>query len=172
MQSFNRRQGLALTGAASVAALAGCGFRLRGAGTGTDQQQYPFRSLYITGTATAMTSQIKRLLASQVQVTDKATDAEAVLTVLTDREQRSASAISTSAQVREVELLQLFDFSLTDASGRILIDAAPIQARRFVSYRENEAVAKEAEFELLFRDMRNDVARQVLRRLAAVRPAP
>lgn len=170
MQSFNRRQWLALTGAASVAALAGCGFRLRGAGAG--QQQYPFRLLYIAGTATAMTSQIKLLLAGQVQVTDKAADAEAVLTVLTDREQRSASAISASAQVREVELLQLFDFSLTNTSGRILIDAAPIQARRFVSYRENEAVAKEAEFELLFRDMRNDVARQVLRRLAAVRPAP
>ena len=170
MQSFNRRQWLTLAGAASVAALAGCGFRLRGAGTG--QQQYPFRSLYITGTATAMTGQIKRLLAGQVQVTDKAVDAEVVLTVLTDREQRSASAISASAQVREVELLQLFDFSLTDTNGRILIDTAPIQARRFVSYRENEAVAKEAEFELLFRDMRNDVARQVLRRLAAVRPAP
>ena len=51
MQSFNRRQWLVLTGAASVAALAGCGFRLRGAGNGL--QQYPFRSLYIAGTATA-----------------------------------------------------------------------------------------------------------------------
>ena len=169
MQSFNRRQWLVLTGAASVAALAGCGFRLRGAGNGL--QQYPFRSLYIAGTATAMTTQIQRLLAGQIQVADKAADAEVVLTVLTDREQRSASAISASAQVREVELLQLFDFSLTDASGRILIDTAPIQARRFVSYRENEAVAKEAEFELLFRDMRSDVVRQVLRRLAAARPA-
>nr|MBP8821962.1 hypothetical protein [Brachymonas sp.] len=106
-----------------------------------------------------------------VQVTSKAADAEVVLTVLTDREQRSASAISTSAQVREVELLQLFDFSLADTNGHILIDASPIQIRRFVSYREYEAAAKESEFELLLRDMRTDVARQVLRRLAAAKPA-
>ena len=55
MQPLNRRQWLALTGAA--AALAGCGFRLRGTGTG--QQQYPFRSLYISGAATAMVKEIK-----------------------------------------------------------------------------------------------------------------
>lgn len=169
MQPLNRRQWLALSGAASAAALAGCGFRLRGTGTG--QQQYPFRSLYISGAATAMVKEIKRLLAGYVQVTSKAADAEVVLTVLTDREQRSASAISTSAEVREVELLQLFDFSLADTNGHILIDASPIQIRRFVSYREYEAAAKESEFELLLRDMRTDVARQVLLRLAAAKPA-
>ena len=85
-----------------------------------------------------------------------------------DREQ-SKEVLAIVLLVAVVPLL--FDFSLADTNGHILIDASPIQIRRFVSYREYEAAAKESEFELLLRDMRTDVARQVLRRLAAAKPA-
>ena len=156
---------MALTGAVSAAALSGCGFRLRGTGL-----QYPFRTIHIAGSG-LMVNQLKRLLASQVQVVDQPADADVLLTVLRDHEERKASALSASAKVREVELLRDFDFSLSDAQGNVLIESAPIQMRRFVSYSENEATAKEAEFELLFRAMRNDTAQQVLRRLATIRPA-
>ena len=36
---------------------------------------------------------------------------------------------------------------------------------------ESQATAKEAEFELLYRDMRHDAAQQVLRRLSTYQPA-
>ena len=165
MPNVNRRQWLALTGALSAAALSACGFRLRGTGL-----TYPFRSIYIAGSG-LMVDQLKRLLASQVQVLDTPAEADVRLTVLSDHEERSASALSASAKVREVELKRDFDFSLSDANGNMLIESAPIQMRRFVSYSENEATAKEAELELLFHAMRNDTAQQVLRRLAVIRPA-
>ena len=41
---------------------------------------------------------------------------------------------------------------------------------RDVSYNESEALSKEAEFELLYRDMRNDAVQQIIRRLAAAKP--
>lgn len=169
MHSLNRRQFMGLGFAAVAAAggtLAGCGFRLRGA-----DLRYPFRSIHIAGNASAMTHLLQRLLAGQVQVSAQAADAEVILSVRLDREERHASALSTSAKVREVELQRHFDFSLVDAKGNTLIESAPISLRRFVGYSENEAIGKEAEFDILFSDMRNDTAQQVLRRLAAARPA-
>ena len=166
MQAINRRQLLTLAAAACGPALAGCGFRLQDANL-----QYPFRSIFIAGAGTAMVAQLKRLLARQVQVADAIAHADVVLTVLLDQEERTASAFSTSAKVREVELLRRFDFSLADTRGNVLIESAPITMRRFVSYSEDEATGKEEEFETLLRDMRNDTAQQVLRWLAAARPA-
>ena len=43
---------------------------------------------------------------------------------------------------------------------------------RSVTYSETAPVAKEAEEQLLFRDMNLEAAGQILRRIAAVRPAP
>ncbi len=166
MQAINRRQLFTLVAAAGGAALAGCGFRLRGANL-----QFPFRTIFIAGSGTAMVAQLKRLLARQVQVVDAIAHADVVLTVLLDQEERKASAFSTSAKVREVELLRRFDFSLADTRGNVLLESSPITMRRFVSYSEDEATGKEEEFETLLRDMRNDTAQQVLRRLAAARPA-
>ena len=94
-----------------------------------------------------------------------------VLTVLTDRTERIASALSASAQVREVELRQFFEFTLQAAGSMAQAQAVPISISRFVSYNESQATAKEAEFELLYRDMRHDAAQQVLRRLSTYQPA-
>ncbi|MDO5654140.1 MAG: LPS assembly lipoprotein LptE [Brachymonas sp.] len=169
MQTINRRQWMAFAGFAAALVLAGCGFRLRGLG---ETYQYPFQSIYIAG-ASAQVNALKRMLAAQkVVVTDKAEGADAVLAVLDDREESESSALSTSAQVREVELRRYFNFSLTDANGQVLIENAPISLRRFVSYNESQASAKSQEFEILFRDMRNDVVQQVLRRLAAAGKKP
>ena len=165
MQAINRRQLFTLVAAAGGAALAGCGFRLRGANL-----QFPFRTIFIAGSGTAMVAQLKRLLARHVQVIDQAAQADVVLTVTQDQEERNASALSASAKVREVELLQRFDFHVVDANGSTLIESFPLRMQRFVSYNENEATAKDEEFAILLQNMRNDAAQQILRKLAATRP--
>ena len=164
--NLRRRQWLLLGTAGAGALLAGCGFRLRGT------FQFPFQSIYVAGDANAQTvNLLKRMLSTQVRVAETATGADAVLTVLVDRAERVVSAFSASAQVREVELRHLFDFSLVGANGVVLIDNAQIRLTRFVSYNESQATAKEAELDLLQRDMRSDVVQQVQRRLAAAKPA-
>ncbi len=162
--NITRRQCL-LLGAAGAAgasmALAGCGFALRG------NLKYAFKSIHIAGSSQSPVAVLlARLLDGQVQLTETAAGADVVLTVLTDRVERTASALSSSAQVREVELRQFFEFTLQAAGSMAQAEAVPISINRFVSYNESQVTAKEAEFELLYRDMRNEAAQQVLRRLS------
>jgi LPS-assembly lipoprotein len=60
-------------------------------------------------------------------------------------------------------------FHLRTPTGKELIEEASIQQVRELSYSETQALAKEAEEELLFNDMRSGVVRQIMTRLAAVR---
>lgn len=145
--------------------LAGCGFHLRG------QVPLAFKSVFIQGAPNSpIVNQLKRLLASQVRVLEDAdrNSAEVILLVHDERQERVATVPGVSGKVREVELRQWFDFSLATPAGKTLIDHAQLRMVRDVSYNESEAPAKEAEFEVLYRDMRNDVVQQVLRRLSAV----
>jgi LPS-assembly lipoprotein len=45
-----------------------------------------------------------------------------------------------------------------------------VQLTRDVTYNDAEILAKEAEEQLLFRDMQTDMVQQILRRLAAAKP--
>jgi LPS-assembly lipoprotein len=44
-----------------------------------------------------------------------------------------------------------------------------LELTRDISFNDAQVLAKEAEEELLFRDMQNDMVQQILRRLAAAR---
>ena len=44
-----------------------------------------------------------------------------------------------------------------------------IEQRRDLTYNETNAIAKESEADLLYRDMQNDIAQQTVRRLGAVK---
>jgi LPS-assembly lipoprotein len=43
--------------------------------------------------------------------------------------------------------------------------------RRVISFNESQVLAKEMEEAALYRDMQSDMARQILRRIAALKPA-
>ena len=113
---------------------------------------------------------LRRTLAGYATVAETPEAAEAVLHVLSERQEQASVVLSTSGKVREVQLRQYVDFSLTDNAGATLVDRSSLRIVRDVSYNESEALSKEAEFELLYRDMRNDAVQQIIRRLAAAKP--
>ena len=78
--------------------------------------------------------------------------------------------LSTNAagEVRELQLRLRVRFRLATPGGKEL-QLAEIVQQRDLTYNETNALAKEGEAELLFRDMQNDIAQQTLRRLAAVK---
>jgi LPS-assembly lipoprotein len=79
---------------------------------------------------------------------------------------------STSAgQVREVQLRVRLRFRVATPSGKLLLAAAELLLTRDMSYSETAALAKMQEEALLYRAMEDDIAAQVLRRLAAIKPA-
>ena len=71
-------------------------------------------------------------------------------------------------EVRELQLRLRVRFRLYTPAGKEL-QADEIIQQRDLTYNETSALAKEGEAELLFRDMQNDIAQQLLRRLAAVK---
>ena len=170
-----RRQFLrsGLTGALALG-LAACGFRMRGA------MLLPFSSLRTsldrnTDLGRALLSQ---LAASGVTVVGAAKPAgpdavpelvDVVLEVLNEQRERAVVGRTASGQVRELELRYRFKFRVRTPAGKELIEPTELLVERDLSYSETETLAKEAEEALLYRDMVNDIARQVMYRLAAIR---
>ena len=154
----------ALTGAA---ALTGCGFQLRRA------PELPFTTLHLSGfkPTSPMGVALRRALASSTstRLVEGRAQAEAIFEVLRDGDEKSVVAYTASAQVRELQLRTRLVFRLLSASGRELIARTEISQSRDISYKDSDALAKEQEEQLLYRAMQDDIALQVLRRLAAVR---
>jgi LPS-assembly lipoprotein len=75
--------------------------------------------------------------------------------------------------VREFRLRYTVNFRVHDGKGSEYVPRTQVQLTRDVTYSDTEILAKEAEEQLLFRDMQTDFVQQILRRLsAAEKPKP
>lgn len=147
--------------------LSGCGFRLRGEAT------LPFESIYVQGAAASpFTIQLKRSITAgtQARITDKPEDAQVVLQIMNERQEKEILALSGGGRVREFYLRYRVTYRLTDSKRTTeYIAPSEIVLRRELTYSDAEALAKESEEMLLFRDMQTDAARQLLFRLQVVK---
>ena len=153
---------------ALTAMLVACGFQLRGNYT------LPFSSLYISlADTTELYAQIRRNVeaGSTTRVVATAAQADASLIVLGDAPQKNILSLSAAGRVREFEFIRTFSFRVTDKNGADLIPTSRIVMRRELTFNDEQVLAKEAEEVLLWRDMQNDLVQQLMRRLAAVKPA-
>ena len=76
---------------------------------------------------------------------------------------------TASGAVREFQLRLRYRFRLRSYSGKELIPDAEIILTRDINFNETGALSKEAEESMLYQDMENDLAQQLVRRLASVR---
>ena len=149
--------------------LVGCGFALRAA------PNFVFKTLFSPlGESSVLGNALKRSLESGSAVrviTDvrQIDQAEVVLDVLQDQREKVVVGVNASGQVREFQLRILFKFKLRNARGIELIAPTEITQQRDISFNESAVLAKEAEENLLYRDMENDIVQQIMRRLAAVK---
>jgi LPS-assembly lipoprotein len=157
--------------ALSVASLlSACGFQLRGKAT----YGYAFQTLFSGFTpGSPIGVDFKRQATGQgLTVMDDAASANAAQVVLrVHLEQRERVVVGTgvSGQVNAVQLRVRFRFSLFTTQGKTLLDEVEILQEREQSYSESAALAKEAEEQLLYRDMQQDIVQQLMRRLSAVK---
>jgi LPS-assembly lipoprotein len=148
--------------------LAACGFQLRQA------PSFAFKTIYI-GTAPRSTlgNELKRSIAASGAVTVVPTpapeQAEVVLDVLNEQREKSVVGLNASGQVREFQLRSRLKFKLRTPQGKELIPETEILQQRDISFTESAALAKEAEEQLLYRDMQTDIVQLLMRRLAAVK---
>lgn len=150
---------------ALAATLAGCGFQLRGA------QTLPFSTLHVSGAASsAVASTLTRILQGQsdLKLTADAKSAQASVEILNDAREKHILALSGAGKVREFELRQRVNFRVIGAGGKELVPVNEIVITRSFAFNDAQVLAKEQEEALLYRDMQDDIVRQIMRRLAAV----
>lgn len=152
-------------GAALLAAVTGCGFKLRQA------PSFAFQTVRMAGSVgTPVAAELQRaLITNGLQVVSGATPADVVLTVVTDQRERIAVGQTAAGQVRELQLRTRFTFRLRTPADKELIEETELLLERDLSFSETVVLSKAAEEELLYRDMASDVVQQVVRRLAAVK---
>jgi LPS-assembly lipoprotein len=161
---MNRKSFLGLAGVGML--LAGCGFQLRQA------PHFAFSSIYI-GAGSSLAVELKRTIASNGNVAVVATGplekAQVVLDMLGDQREKVVVGLNASGQVREFQLRTRVRFKLRTPQGKELIPETELLQQRDISFNESAALAKEAEENLLYRDMQTDIVQQLMRRLAAVK---
>jgi len=161
----------AVAAAGLAAVLSGCGFQLRGSG---DSYTLPFHSIYIGFPETsALGTELKRNLRAgdRIVIADKAENAEVMFVVQGEQQGRQILSLNSLGRVREYLLTYTLTFAVRDKAGRELLPSTQISLRRNMPYDESQALAKENEAALLYRDMQADIVQQIMRRRAAIKPA-
>jgi LPS-assembly lipoprotein len=147
-------------------ALAACGLQLRGTAP------MPFESLYVQAAPSSqLATQLRRTVRSggSTQVTDRPEQAQVILQIMDEFQEKQILSITGGGRVSEYQLRYRVQFRLTDGKNREHIPASEITLRRDHSYNDEEALAKDSEEVLLYRDMRNDAVQQLVRRLQSAK---
>ena len=147
-----------------AALLPGCGFTLR------QTPQFAFHSLYVNAPYNSpFAVELRRYLkASDVQVYSEAADqkdAEATLDIVGEQRIRTVIAMDASGQAREISLRLVLRFRLRSLQGLDLLPETELTQQRAMSYDPAYALSKEAEEQLIYRNMQTDMVQLILRHL-------
>jgi LPS-assembly lipoprotein len=158
-------------GALVLATLSACGFQLRG--TGSHQFNMPFHSIYLAFADTSpLGTELRRnLRAVDVVIADKPEEAQAQFDVLSENRGKQILSLNNLGRVREYLLTYTVVFRVRDPKGAELLGPTQITLKRNLAFNEQQVLAKESEEALLYRDMQADLVQQIMRRLAAMKPA-
>jgi LPS-assembly lipoprotein len=151
--------------AASVLAfllLAACGFQLRGTAS------LPFETIYVPNATSGIALDLKRNIRSGTgtRVLDDAKSAAAQLQFNEESRQKEILSLTAAGRVSEYRLIYRVRFRVSDAKGGDFLPPSTVTLTRDMTYDDSQVLAKEAEEQLLFRDMQLDMVQQIMRRIA------
>ncbi len=168
MRAALRRRSLLGTGSLAML-LAGCGFELR------KPPSFAFASIYLAVPPMSQLGlELQRALAASGGVSLIADQrqverADLVFELLQELREKVVLGRTSTGAVREYQLRIRLRFKVRNRQGIERIPDTELVQQRDISYSESFALAKEAEEDLLYRNMQSDLVRQILRRLAALR---
>ncbi len=168
MRATLRRRSLLGTGSLALL-LAGCGFELR------KPPSFAFQSIYLAVPPMSQLGlELQRAMAAAGGVsliTDQrqVERADLVFELLQELREKVVLGRTSTGAVREYQLRIRLRFKVRNRQGIERIPDTEMVQQRDISYSESAALAKEAEEDLLYRNMQSDLVRQILRRLAALR---
>ncbi len=150
----------------NILALSACGFQLRG------DASLPFATLFISGgDGSSLQTDLKRAVtnSSTTTIVTKDSEADAQLQLVGEQRERIILALNSAGRVRELQLRYRVNYKVIDGAKKELIPPSELVLNRILSYSDVQVLAKEQEEALLYRDMQQDAAQQILRRLALVK---
>jgi LPS-assembly lipoprotein len=151
---------------AGMTFLAACGFHLRG------EPEVGVRRLFISAVGpSSVQVDVRRLLSSgPTRFVRAPQEAEAHLHILQEGREKTVYTITGAGRVYEYQLRLFVRYELLKPGREEpVIEPTTVESRRLITYSATAPTAKEAEEQLLYKDMQLDLARQILRHVAAVK---
>jgi LPS-assembly lipoprotein len=147
--------------------LTACGFQLRGS------SDVPFKTIYVPAATGGIGLELKRSIqaGTSAKVVDNAKQAEAVMEFTLEAREKEILSLTATGRVREFQLRYRVGFRVHNGKGLEFVPVNTVVLVRDITFNDSDVLAKEAEEQLLYRDMQNDMVQQILRRLAAAKPA-
>jgi len=97
-------------------------------------------------------------------------DAEAQLRVLDEKREKTVHTITGTGRVYDFQLRLTVRYDvLIPGREQPLVEPTEVISTRLITYSESAPTAKEAEEQLLFKDMQVDIAGRILRHIAVVK---
>ncbi|TXT26536.1 MAG: LPS-assembly lipoprotein [Rhodocyclaceae bacterium] len=152
-----------------AAALTGCGFHLRGVGSGN----LPYKAMYI---ALPDTAEVNIWLQRYIKASGSTTivedpkTADAIFQQLGDSRLKTILSVNAQGRVREYRLQLTYTFRIVNQKGQVLVPPNEVALTRDISFDDSNILAKDLEEGLLWRDMNNDLVNQIMRRLSIIKP--
>jgi LPS-assembly lipoprotein len=149
----------------ALCAMAGCGFKLRGV------QTFPFDSISVP-LNTPLGFELKRNIAAaseQTKLVDSVTEADAVLSILSEAQEKVILSLNTQGRVREYQLRYRVVYRVASPKGADFIPPTTVLLTRDITFND-QVLAKETEEVQLYREMRSDLVQQIVRRLGKAQP--
>jgi LPS-assembly lipoprotein len=145
--------------------LAGCGFHLRGTA------EVPFETLYLPSSDSGIALDLRRYVqaGTRARVVNDPKQAEAILAFTEENREKNILSLTGAGRVSEFQLRYRVGFRVHDGKGGDYVPLTSIALTRDITFSDTDVLAKEAEEQLLFRDMQSDMVQQIMRRLAASR---
>ena len=149
--------------------LHGCGFHLRGSGDSGG----PLPPTAVVGNAIALQVELRRqLLAGKTEVAEVPAAAQWVVRLLREESDQRVLSVGSTGRVEEYELYYAATFVFEDHDGKAQGEPQSVRQTRSYGFSETAVLGKDAEQETLMKDMRREVANQIVRRLRALAKAP
>jgi LPS-assembly lipoprotein len=149
-----------------VLTLEGCGFSLK------QQVDLPFTSIFVNQSElTPFVREFRKSVASSGRVeviTDpkRLDQAQVILEILPERTDQIILGRTAVGTINAYQLRLMIPFKLRTQDGLEIIPETEVSLFRDLSFNETIALSKEAEITLMFTNMRSEIGRQIMRRVA------
>lgn len=157
-----------LTALTLLTLVTACGFQLRGAVDIPSQ----FSPVFVDAPPSSAVGALirDRLQMSGVKLASSAKEGRALVRILAERRHVRVGALDRNGKVIASEIFLQVRFEARDASGKTLVEASGLELSRIFENPDVEVLGKQMEAEVLYGEMSQDIATQILAMLRAALP--